>query len=161
MNQLDSSLVILPWNKNSSSPSLHSNSTIPDTVMILYKYLHKLFLPKKEIETTIYPQLHLGHDVDFDTLRENIYPWVQINGRGLFYNMLQEEDGVEIGWLLYSTREMDTGASADEISDHLGVNVGLRWKVISTGAKKLSKDNMIRALSLEVSAKKKWQKYGI
>ena len=77
MNQLDSSLVILPWNKNSSSPSLHSNSTIPDTVMILHKYLHKLFLPKKEIETTIYPQLHLGHDVDFDTLRENIYPWVQ------------------------------------------------------------------------------------
>ena len=157
MNQLDSSLVILPWNHNSSSEPLHSNSSIPDTVMVLYKYLHKLFLPKKEMETTIYPQLYLGHDVDFETLRENIYPWVQINGHGLFYNMLQEEDGVEIGWLLYSTREMDAGALADEISDQLGVNVGLRWKVISTGAKKLSKDNMIRALSLEVSAKKKWQ----
>ena len=94
--------------------------------MVLYKYLHKLFLPKKEMETTIYPQLYLGHDVDFETLRENIYPWVQINGHGLFYNMLQEEDGVEIGWLLYSTREMDAGALADEISDQLGVNVGLR-----------------------------------
>ena len=28
MNQLDSSLVILPWNQNSSSPSLHSNSLV-------------------------------------------------------------------------------------------------------------------------------------
>ena len=50
--------------------------------------------------------------------------------------MLQEEDAVETGWLLYSTREMDAGALADEITDVIGVNVGLRWKVISTGQKK-------------------------
>ena len=87
------------------------------------------------------------------------YEKVSIHGynpNDLFYNMLQEEDGVEIGWLLYSTREMDAGALADEIGDVIGVHTGLRWKVISNGTKKLSKDNLVRALSIEVSAKKKW-----
>ena len=99
----------------------------------------------------------ISHEDDFDTLREGIHPWVQSNGHGFFYNMLQEEDGVEISWLLYSTREIDSGALADEVGDVIGVNVGLCWKGISNGTKKLSKDNMVRALSIEVSAKKKWQ----
>ena len=46
--------------------------------------------------------------------------------------MLQVEDGTEVGWLLYSTREMDAGALADEIEDVLGFPVGLKWKVIDT-----------------------------
>ena len=74
----------------------------------------------------------------------------------MFYNMLQEEeDGKEIGWLLYSTREMDAGVLADKIMDVIGVNIGLRWKVINSGSKKIAKDNMIRALSVEVSSKVK------
>ena len=72
--------------------------------------------------------------------------------------MLQVEDSTEIGWLLYSTRSIDTGALADEISDHLGVNVGLRWKIINTGTKVIKKDNMVRALLVvECSAKIKWR----
>ena len=71
--------------------------------------------------------------------------------------MQQEEDGVEIGWLLYSTREMDTGALADEIIDSIGFYIGLRWKVISTGTKQLGQANMVRALAVECSAKIKWR----
>ena len=33
---------------------------------------------------------------------------------GIFYKMLQVEEGTEIGWFLYSSREMDAGALADE-----------------------------------------------
>ena len=70
--------------------------------------------------------------------------------------MLQEEDGVEIGWLLYSTREMDSGALADEIGAKIGVNIGLRWKVINTGTRSINKENMVRALIVECSSKVKW-----
>ena len=63
--------------------------------------------------------------MDFHTIREEIYAWVNNYGHGIFYNMLQEEDGVEIGWLLYSTREMDAGALADEIIYATGCNIGL------------------------------------
>ena len=49
--------------------------------------------------------------------------------------MLQEEDSTEIGWFLWSTRGMDAGALADEISDVLGFNVGLKWRVINTASR--------------------------
>ena len=55
----------------------------------------------------------------------------------MFYNMLQADDGTEIEWLLYSTREMDAGALANKIIDATGVNIGLRWKVINSGKKNL------------------------
>ena len=69
--------------------------------------------------------------------------------------MLQEEDRTEMGWLLYSTREIDAGALADEIIDAIGLNVGLRWKVINTGSKSISNESKTRALAVEVSAKVK------
>ena len=159
INNLDTSLSILPWQKNNLSAPIQANAALPNTITAMRKYFHKLYIPKKDAESTIYPQLMIGHENDFEILREGIFPWVQSNGHGFFYNMLQEEDGVEIGWLLYSTREMDAGALADEIRDAIKVNIGLRWKVISNGTKQLSKDNLVRALAIEVSAKKKWQSH--
>lgn len=45
--------------------------------------------------------------------------------------MLQVERSTPIGWLCYSTKEMDAGALADEIEDILNLKVGLRWKAIN------------------------------
>ena len=70
--------------------------------------------------------------------------------------MLQEEDSAEVGWLLYSTREMDAGALADEIADMIGVNVGLRWKTVPTGSKTTTEKTKVQALCIEVPAKQKW-----
>ena len=47
---------------------------------------------------------------------------------------------------------MDAGALADEISEMLGFNVGLRWKTIDTGARgKIPSDKKSRALVVEVA----------
>ena len=154
--QIDSKIALLPWNDHSSSPPITSKSKMPDTVTGTHKFLHKLFAPKIGMDTTVYPQVRLGHDKDFQTLREEIHSWVSSYNHGMFYNMLQEEDGTDIGWLLYSTREMDEGALADEIIDTIGVNIGLRWKTIPTGARKIASNNMVRALVVEVSARQKW-----
>lgn len=56
--------------------------------------------------------------------------WLQDRDHGLFYKMLQVEDSLEIGWLLYLTKEMDAGTLVDEIEDLIGLQVGLRWKII-------------------------------
>ena len=156
MSHIDNKLVLMPWNQKCNDSPITNNMSMPDSVTVMHKYLHKLFVPRNEMETTIYPQLHLGHEMDFNTLCEGIYPWAQSLGHGIFYNMLQAEDSTELGWLLYSTREMDAGALADEISDTICINVGLRWRVISNGQRKMGKDNMVRALSIEIFAKHKW-----
>ena len=56
--------------------------------------------------------------------------WLQTGAHNIFRNMLQVERTSSIGWLCYSTREMDAGALADEIEDQIGIKIGLRWKVI-------------------------------
>lgn len=71
--------------------------------------------------------------------------------------MLQEEDGTDIGWLLYSTRKMDTEALADEISEMIGINVGLRFKGVNTGTQNVKLQNLVKALVVETSSKCQWE----
>ena len=154
INQIDNQAVILPWKSSSNLEPLTTVMSLPTTVTGINKYLHKLYTPKKgNDEGIVYPHIRIGHDINFYTIREEIQAWVAICGHGIFYNMLQKEDGVEIGWLLYSTRETNAGALADEIIDSLGFNIGLRWKVISTGTRQISQANMVQALAVECSAK--------
>lgn len=51
---------------------------------------------------------------------------------------------------------MDAGALADKIAEDIGIKIGLRWKVIKTGAKKISNETKTRALIIEVSNEHKW-----
>jgi hypothetical protein len=84
-------------------------------------------------------------------------PWFREGEHGMFYKMLQVEDSSEIGWFLYSTKEMDAGALVDEIEDLIGIQVGLRWKIIDVGVKgKLPENQRIRALNVEVNSRSRW-----
>ena len=76
------------------------------------------------------------------------------NDHGMYYKMLQADDGTDVGWLLYSTREIDAGALADELSEVLGPKVGLRWKSLDTGSKTIK--TRTRALTVEVSSQVKY-----
>ena len=76
--------------------------------------------------------MNIGHTFDFIDFKEDIQLWLNQNNHGVFYNMLQVEDAREVGWLLYSTREMDAGALADEILEAIGIKIGLRWMTIKT-----------------------------
>ena len=66
---------------------------MPDTISGMHKYLHKLYVPKPGGQTFIYPHIRIGHDTVYSDLRDNILPWLSSGEDGMFYNMLQEEDG--------------------------------------------------------------------
>ena len=154
--QADETTQILPWKKLSTSTVLGVQSDLPQSITGMTKYCFRAYTPKEGVPATIYPQLFIGHDVEFDDLREALQPWLDSKLFGIYYNMLQAEDPKDIGWLLYSTREIDTGALADEITDMIGADIGLRWKNIPTGAK-TTQDNMVKALIVESSARMKWK----
>jgi len=155
MQQADEKLTLIPWKKFTTEPRLPPGTDTPNSLTKLVKYLHRIYLPKKAEGTTIYPMMFIGHDIPFDDLREALQPWFSSMNYGMFYNMLQVEDAADVGWLLYSTREMDAGALADEIGDAIGHNVGLRWKNINSGTKNATGKSLVKALTIEVSAKKK------
>ena len=68
MTQIDSKVALLPWHTHGAALPITSKSKMPDTVTGTHKYLHKLFTPKIGVDSTVYPQVHLGHDVDFQTI---------------------------------------------------------------------------------------------
>ena len=70
----------------------------------------------------------------------------------MFERMLQVADTSEIGWLVYSTWQMETDVLAQATEDTINIPIGLRWKQISMGnRKKLHSDQQVKALHIEVA----------
>ena len=70
--------------------------------------------------------------------------------------MLQVERPTSIGWLCYSTKEMVSGALADEIEDTLDLKVGLRWETINNNTKRdLKEKEKVFALEVETDREDK------
>lgn len=155
----DTSAAILPWKSiHRSQGSITKASSAPKNAKALRVYLNRFYINRMpDTDFTTYPGIHIGHDKPLEDLRDELSLWLQDGDHGLFYKMLQVEESAEIGWLLYSTKEMDAGALVDEIEDLIGLKIGLRWKIIDVGAKgKLPESQRIRALNVEVNARNRW-----
>lgn len=68
--------------------------------------------------------------------------------------MLHVENTSQIGFFVYSTREMDADSLSDEIEYMLGVKLGIMWKTIDIGKRNLPENENIKALIVEVNATK-------
>jgi hypothetical protein len=133
----DLTAAILPWKSiHRSKGSISKASDIPKNTKLLRPYLNRFFISRTpELQFSTYPGIHIGHNKSLSDLREDMQLWLQDGDHGLYYKVLQVKDSVEIGWFLYSTKEMDTGALVDKIADLVGVKIGLQWKIIDVGAK--------------------------
>lgn len=167
LQAIDSKAYLIPWSRiDAVKGRVAQASEVPNTNVGLRVFLNRMYVPKPNLERTIYVNIQLAHDIDFNDIRERMQPWMTSGNHGFYYKMLQVEESVAVGWLLYSTREMDAGALADEIGEAIGTNVGLAWKIIPTGSKagrNESKDksmknsrNKVQALQIEVAIQKKY-----
>ena len=155
----DDTLQIYTWKTSEESKGrIRKPEKMPKNLREMQTYSSKLYVFDNKNKMTIYPMVRIGHDKPLEDIREEIREWSRETNNRIFGNMLQCESSSEIGWFLYSTQKMDGGALADEISDMLGVNVGLRWKMINLGTKgKVSEDKKVSAMAIEVDTKYKWQ----
>ena len=79
--------------------------------------------------------------------------WLKQEGHGMFERMLQVEETTEIGWLLYSTWQMETDVLAQAIENTINIKIGLRWKQVNTSSnEKLPFEQQIKALHIEVAS---------
>ena len=159
LRKIDNSSAMLPWVSSETRLKRITNSNeVPSSISKLRKYLKKFYVGKPNQETTIYPGIYIGHNKEFTEIREAMQDWLESGNHAMFYMMLQAEDSSEVGWFLYTTREMDAGAMADEIADLVGIKVGLRWKVIDIGVKgKIPEAQKVNALIVEVESKYRWE----
>ena len=160
MKKADRRIHIYPWSERDDGIQTRikdSQSFNPESLNELSKHSHKLFLHRGNAQQTHYPQFRIGHDVDMNSILETMSNWLNKSRHGIYENMLQAERSNEIGWLLYSTQQMDAGALADEISTAIKKDIGLRWKMIPVGNnKKLNQAQIVKALVVEVETEHQW-----
>lgn len=160
INNVSDGSALLPWKEGLRyKGKIDIKSTFPSSWEKLKPYVHSRFYVPKRASSTIdvYPQFYIGHNIRMDDIKKQLKEWMYDAKRQIYRNILQAEDPTEVGFLLYSTREMDAGALADEISAAVGFPVGLRWKIIDSGKKGMKKSQLIKGLVVEVSASKKFE----
>ena len=81
----------------------------PTTFSSIKKYMPKAWLRLKG--GTMYPKILVGMLVEPETLVEDISWWLQLTKQGMWPSQLQAaEEMMCLGWLLFSTDELDKAA---------------------------------------------------
>ena len=150
LKSYDPKLGIAPWQEKSTSLPIFSHTDIPSRPSELENFFPRIRYLRTGL--TWYSGLRLLHSVPIPELRKDMLPWLKEENHGLFIRTLQAENIVDVGWLVYSTWEMETEALSAAISNTIQMEVGLRWKMISLGTReKIPQEQQVRALHVEVS----------
>jgi hypothetical protein len=148
----DDQAIIYPWEStNTSNRRIKTSDDIPGTVGDLKDFFFKA-IPRKT-GGPAYVSVFLGHVKPFRSIHENIDYWLKDEKFGFYLKALQVERVLGIGWLLYSTSQMEIQTLKTAIENMTGVSTGIRWRMISTGKfGKVEKDQQVNALHIEIEA---------
>lgn len=152
--RVDKTSAMLPWcNADFGVGKISKKTAFPTNFNHLKFYSDRLYAGKPMEERNVWAKIYIGHDISSEEILDHLRPWAIAGGHRFYRNMLQAEESTEIGWLGYSTREMDAGALADEILEIGKIHCGLRWKPIDNGEKNLAGNQKVYALHIEVDAR--------
>ena len=147
----DPKVQIETWYEKSTHPPISKASDITPRPSELEVYFPRIFF--REEGFTWYSGARIVHALPMADLRKDMIRWMKQEGHGMFERMLQVAEVSEIGWLVYSTWQMEADVLAQAIEDVINIKVGLRWKQISTGSReKVPVDQQVKALHIEVAS---------
>ena len=149
-NEMDDSITLFPWALNSKCVKIKGARFIPEQMGSFKTFFHHAQL--KVAGGHVYMRIWLGHDKDPELLHEDLLWWMKKEQHGLYRRSVQAEYIPGVGWLLYSTRDIDCAALQSAIEKRLGNKYedGCRFKMISVGRRgAVPKENQIKAIHIE------------
>ena len=125
LKTIDPTIVIYPWYNEHipTTPALLEPNTTPTTITNLRKYFPRLF--PRTSGGDYFTTIRLGFSEPLDHIVDNLSWWLKEKKIGLWSRPLQCEDTIVIGWLLYSTRQMDIQSLTEAIYNSSGIVFGL------------------------------------
>ena len=141
---------LVPWSEDSLDEPLTKPENLPPKMNDLRKYVYQLRLVKN---APIYAKIRFNCISDpLAEIEELRQWWFFDSGFGIYPMSVQCEDIKDVGWLLYSIRGMSEKKLGEAISDLIKEQVGLRWKMISTGyGEKLDEEDKVFAMHVQAS----------
>ena len=148
--EMDESITLFPWALNSKSVKIKDARSIPEQMGAFKTFFHQA--QPKVAGGHVYMRVWLGHDKEPELLHEDLNWWMKNQQHGLYRRSVQAENISGVGWLLYSTKEINCAALQAAIEKRLGnkFEVGCRFKMISLGRRgAVPKENQIKAIHIE------------
>jgi len=133
LQNIDLHVGFAPWNEFSTVEPWTNAAQISLRASEL-----EIFFPRltcKAVGTTWYSGVRLIHELPMEEMHKDALRWLKEEDHGLFERMLQCENTVEIGWFVFSSWIMEASVPAEAIGEEIGMDVGLRWKMISVGTR--------------------------
>jgi hypothetical protein len=125
-----------------------------DSYYSLKRYFSRL--SSRSEEGFVWSSIILAQSISFPTFMEKAWHSLENQDFSLWPKASDHELAMDVGWLLYSTRQQDEERIADMISKLTGENIGVKWKPIRTtdgvNRKKDPNSAHVYALHLESSA---------
>jgi hypothetical protein len=148
--EMDDSIVIYPWFKSSKSSKIQETRLIPETMGAFKTFFHQA--QPRVAGGFVYMRVWLGHNKDTETLKDDLQWWMNNQQFGLYPRSVQAENISVIGWLLYSTRDVNCASlqTALERRFKRRYEVGCRYRMISLGRRgAIPKDEQVKAIHIE------------
>ena len=103
---MDKGLVIYSWKENPGRLAvLKKTSELPGKLPDIQEYFDRAF--ERKTGGILYVSVYLGHDKPFRLMHKEIDWWLAGHNYGWYYKALQCVRSSCIGWLLYSTLDME------------------------------------------------------
>ena len=151
LQYFDPKVQFAPWLDDPYTKPITHYTDIHPRPSELEKFFPRVFF--KEEGFTWYSGAHIVHAIPMPDLKKDMIRWLKQEGHGMFERMLQVADTSEIGWLVYSTWQMEVDVLAQAIENTINIPVGIRWKQISMGNReRLPVEQQVKALHVEVAS---------
>jgi hypothetical protein len=143
----DASIIILPWYDNTEQTPMN-RMQIPNDLRQINKYFQRI---KPKESGYAYGELKIKHTKKWEDIIYEMTPWLSQHKHGLYYQKVQAPTTVNIGWLLWSFRRIDTEVLEQEIFKLYGYKVHLRYQNIADGKPNPAGTDIVRALHVVVN----------
>jgi hypothetical protein len=152
MSIIDPTVCFLPWLESGDQQPLNfEHKTAPEYIQ---RYVPRL----KFQQGDIWGDIRISHNVSWDNMRYGIGTWLQESGTGLWRKRLQYKHTQTLGYLLYSTRSINTDLLSEVLKNDHNLEVTFRYQVITTGQGPIPEEQKVRALYVITSQQEYEQK---
>ena len=131
VSESDDKFCILPWGADSELTGITKPSELPERLQDIKNYFQRA----RPLTNggNLWISVRVSHDVAFSDLVMEFDWWLKLNKHAFYRNNVQAEKTRNLGWALYSLREMSCDTLATYFLNEHKLELGLRWRVISTG----------------------------
>jgi hypothetical protein len=113
--EVDNSIQFIPWFDNDKTGPMEKNLA-PDTLQHMNRYFPRLHQPQAGFT---YGEFRILHKRKWEHIILDISQWLSDNKHGIYFQTLQCSRTTNLGWLLWSFRQIDTLRLQQELKKYV------------------------------------------